>query len=59
MRSEFCLVEYLSAGDRRPVKDIGVIELEPEEVHDMNRRMVWTPCRILPAKHFKAALEQE
>lgn len=52
-RTPMVLVEYgRDASDRWPVEEVGIMELTAVEVAEMNRRLVWTPCRVLPAKWF-------
>lgn len=49
----FVLVEYGdNAADRRPVADLGVLYMPATEAAEMNRQLVHTPCRVLPASWF-------
>jgi trehalose utilization protein len=59
--SRWVLVEYLSStpGDRRIVEGIGVLDMSSEEASEMNKRLVWTPCRVHPAKWFVDFREEE
>jgi len=51
--SPYVLAEYgRDPSDRWMIEEVGVLELTPHEVASMNRRIVWSPCRILPAKWF-------
>jgi hypothetical protein len=51
--SPYVLAEYgRDPSDRTMIEEVGVLELTPHEVASMNRQMVWSPCRILPAKWF-------
>jgi hypothetical protein len=43
----------------RPSSSFGVLELTDEEVADLNRRMVRSPCRFLPASYFPQMEELE
>lgn len=53
MRRTWAFAEFgAHAADRWPVEGLETLELTDEEVGEMNRRLLLTPCRVLPLRCF-------
>jgi hypothetical protein len=54
MRTRWVLVEHKgSAAEREVVPGLGDLWLTPDEVAEIHRRIVQSPCRLYPADWFE------